>query len=79
MFGRLVQLDPADHYAHAGLGRTLQRRHRHREAIRHLRIASALSPEPWYAEALRRAEETVAAEPAAAGPAEPADDNDSGK
>jgi Flp pilus assembly protein TadD len=62
LFGRIIQLDPADHYAHAGLGRTLQRRHRNREAIRHLRIAQALSPEPWYADALRRAEQAVAGE-----------------
>jgi len=59
LFGRIVELDPSDHYAHAGLGRTLQRRHRHREAIPHLRIASALSPEPWYVDALRRAEAAV--------------------
>src|SRR4051794_31454413 len=59
LFRRIVELDPADHYAHAGLGRTLQRSHRHREAIPHLRIASALSPEPWYLDALKRAEDAV--------------------
>lgn len=63
LFRRIVELDPADHYAHAGLGRTLQRRHRHREAIPHLRIASALSPEPWYSDALKRAEDAVASSP----------------
>lgn len=67
LFRRIVELDPSDHYAHAGLGRTLQRRHRHREALPYLRIASALSPEPWYAEALQRAEEAVADEPSARG------------
>jgi len=74
LFGRLVQLDPADHYAHAGLGRTLQRRRRHREAIPHLRIASALSPEPWYVDALKRAEEAVAAEASATPPEERPDE-----
>jgi Flp pilus assembly protein TadD len=62
LFRRIIELDPSDLYAHAGLGRTLQRRHRHREALPYLRIASALSPEPWYAEALKRAEEAVASE-----------------
>lgn len=74
LFARIVQLDPADHYAHAGLGRTLQRRHRHREAIPHLRIASALSPETWYADALKRAEAAVADAPS---PAPPDDQPDS--
>ena len=56
LFRRVVELDPTHHYAHAGLGRTLQRRHRHREALTHLRLATALSPEPWYAQALARAQ-----------------------
>lgn len=51
-FQRLVDRDPADHYAHAALGRTLSRRSRHHEAVAHLRLATALDPEPWYAEAL---------------------------
>lgn len=59
LFRRVVDLDPTHHYAHAGLGRTLQRRSRHREALTHLRLATALSPEPWYAQALARAEACV--------------------
>jgi Flp pilus assembly protein TadD len=59
LFRRVVELDPTHHYAHAGLGRTLQRRSRHREALPHLRLATALSPEPWYAQALARAEASV--------------------
>lgn len=59
LFRRVVELDPTHHYAHAGLGRTLQRRSRHREALAHLRLATALSPEPWYAQALARAEASV--------------------
>ncbi len=59
LFRRVVELDPTHHYAHAGLGRTLQRRSRHREALPHLRLATALSPEPWYAQALARAEASL--------------------
>ncbi len=59
LFRRVLERDPADHYAHAGLGRTLSRRSRHREALAHLRLAAAMFPEPWYGEALRRAEEAV--------------------
>jgi Flp pilus assembly protein TadD len=59
LFRRLVDRDPADHYAHAALGRTLGRRSRHHEAVRHLRLATALDPEPWYAEALAYSEAAV--------------------
>lgn len=55
-FRRVVERDPADHYARAALGRTLARRSRHAEALPHLRLATALDPEPWYAEALANAE-----------------------
>lgn len=60
LFRRVVELDPAHHYAYAGLGRTLSRTGRHREALPHLRMAAAMNPEPWYVEALHRAEEAVA-------------------
>ena len=60
-FRRVVELDPAHHYAHAGLGRTLSRAGRHSEALPHLRLATAMHPESWYGEALQRAEEAVAA------------------
>jgi Flp pilus assembly protein TadD len=59
LFRRVVELDPTHHYAHAGLGRTLQRRSRPREALVHLRLATALDAEPWYAQALARAEASV--------------------
>src|SRR4051812_37621446 len=59
LFRRVVELDPTHHYAHAGLGRTLQRRSRHREALVHLRLATALDAEPWYAQALARAEASL--------------------
>ncbi len=58
-FRRVVELDPTHHYAQAGLGRTLQRRSRHREALVHRRLATALDAEPWYAQALARAEASV--------------------
>jgi Flp pilus assembly protein TadD len=56
LFRRLVDRDPADHYAHAALGRTLSRCSRHHEAVTHLRLATALDPEPWYARALAHSE-----------------------
>jgi predicted Zn-dependent protease len=59
LFRRVVELDPAHHYAYAGLGRTLSRAGRHREALPHLRMATAMHPEGWYAEALQRAEEAA--------------------
>ena len=55
-FRRVVERDPADHYAHAALGRTLARRSRHAEALPHLRLATALDPEPWYAATLATSE-----------------------
>jgi Flp pilus assembly protein TadD len=67
LFRRLVELDPTNHYAHAGLGRTLQRRSRHREALPHLRLANALHSEPWYASALARAEASLAGQGSCSG------------
>lgn len=60
LFRRVLEADPSDHYAHAALGRTLSRRSRHAEALVHLRLATALSPEPWYREALVAAEAAIA-------------------
>jgi predicted Zn-dependent protease len=70
LFRRVVELDPAHHYAYAGLGRTLSRAGRHREALPHLRMATAMNPESWYLEALQRAERAVAGSRT---PAEPQD------
>lgn len=51
----LTEADPTDHYARFLLGRTLERAGRREEAVRHFRLAAALSPHPDYAEALVRA------------------------
>lgn len=50
----LVERDPADHYARFVLGRTLERQSRHREALPHLRIASAMHPSDEYEQTVRR-------------------------
>ncbi|EWC63598.1 hypothetical protein UO65_1052 [Actinokineospora spheciospongiae] len=42
---RLVDLAPADAYAHVLLGRTLARQGRHREAVPHLRLATTMTGE----------------------------------
>src|SRR3954452_14144522 len=60
LFRRVVERDPTHHYAHAGLGRTLQRRSRHREALVLLRLATALYAEPWYPQPHDRAESSHA-------------------
>lgn len=39
---RVLEHDPAEHYAHLMLGRTLQRLSRHDEARPHMRIAAAM-------------------------------------
>ena len=49
---RVVDLDPADHYARFVLGRTLQRLGRLTEAQTQLRVATAMDPRPEYQEAL---------------------------
>ncbi|TCP56354.1 tetratricopeptide repeat protein [Tamaricihabitans halophyticus] len=51
-FNRVLELDPADHYARFALGRTLQRLGRLVEALGQLRMASAMNPVPEYQEAL---------------------------
>jgi Flp pilus assembly protein TadD len=53
-FRRVVELDPTEHYARYGLGRTLERRNRAAEAVQHYRVAAALDPRVEYAEALWR-------------------------
>ncbi|MBO3740071.1 tetratricopeptide repeat protein [Actinoplanes flavus] len=52
----LIEHDPSDHYAHHVLGRTLERSGRFREALPHLRLASAMKTQTDYQEALRRVE-----------------------
>ncbi|HEY4459692.1 MAG TPA: tetratricopeptide repeat protein [Pseudonocardiaceae bacterium] len=51
-FLRVIELDPADHYARFALGRTLQRQGRLAEAKTQLRLATAMNPLPEYQEAL---------------------------
>jgi Flp pilus assembly protein TadD len=47
---RAVDLAPTDAYARFALGRTLQRRSRHREALTHFRVAAALDDRPEFRE-----------------------------
>lgn len=51
-FTRVLELDPADHYARFALGKALQRQNRHGEALAQLRMAVAMDPRPEYQEAL---------------------------
>jgi predicted Zn-dependent protease len=57
----LVDRDPADHYAHFVLGRTLERLGKPGLALPHLRLAVAMRPLPDYADALKRVEAKAAA------------------
>lgn len=52
----LIDRDPADHYAHFVLGRTLERLGKPGQALPHLRMAVAMRPLVDYADALRRVE-----------------------
>jgi Flp pilus assembly protein TadD len=51
-FVRVLELDPADHYARFALGKALQRQGRLPEARTQLRMAAAMDPRPEYQEAL---------------------------
>ncbi|MEV1293182.1 tetratricopeptide repeat protein [Pseudonocardia sp. NPDC049635] len=51
-FLRVIEIDPADHYARFALGKTLQRQGRLGEAETSLKMASAMDPRPEYQEAL---------------------------
>lgn len=59
---RVVELDPADHYARFLLGRTLQRLGRLIEALAQLRMASAMNPSPDYQDALSEVNARLALE-----------------
>jgi Flp pilus assembly protein TadD len=59
-FLRVLELDPADHYARFALGRTLQRQSRLAEARTQLRMAAAMDPRPEYQEALGEVSATIA-------------------
>lgn len=51
-FVRVLDLDPADHYARFALGKALQRQGRLGEAHAQLKMAAAMDPRPEYQEAL---------------------------
>lgn len=51
-FVRVLDLDPADHYARFALGKTLHRQGRLAEAQAQLKMAAAMDPRPEYQEAL---------------------------
>jgi Flp pilus assembly protein TadD len=59
-FLRVLEIDPADHYARFALGRTLQRQSRLEEARAQLRMAAAMDPRPEYQEALGEVSATIA-------------------
>jgi Flp pilus assembly protein TadD len=45
-FRKVLELSPADDYAHYALGRTLRNQGRHDEARTHLKLAQSLRPRP---------------------------------
>jgi Flp pilus assembly protein TadD len=51
-FARVLELDPADHYARFALGKALQRQGRLAEAHAQYKMAAAMDPRPEYQEAL---------------------------
>ena len=51
-FVRVLDLDPADHYARFALGKALQRQGRLAEALAQLKMAAVMDPRPEYQEAL---------------------------
>lgn len=51
-FIRVLEIDPADHYARFALGKALQRQGRFTESLAQLRMASAMDPRPEYQDAL---------------------------
>ncbi|MGQ0576125.1 MAG: tetratricopeptide repeat protein [Pseudonocardia sp.] len=63
-FERVLDLDPADHYARFALGKALQRQGRLTEAQTQLRMAAAMVPRPEYQEALGEVRARMATEAA---------------
>jgi Flp pilus assembly protein TadD len=70
-FLRVLELDPADHYARFALGRTLQRQSRLVEARTQLRMAAAMDPRPEYQEALGEVSANIAVRSDRAGGSNP--------
>jgi predicted Zn-dependent protease len=56
----LIDRNPADHYAHFVLGRTLERLGKPAQALPHLRMAVAMRPLVEYTDVLRRLEDRTA-------------------
>jgi predicted Zn-dependent protease len=61
-FARVLDLDPADHYARFALGKALQRQGRLAEAHAQLKMAAAMDPRPEYQEALGEVRARMASE-----------------
>ncbi|MGH3566899.1 MAG: tetratricopeptide repeat protein [Pseudonocardia sp.] len=61
-FSRVLDLDPADHYARFALGKALQRQGRLAEALTQLKMAAAMDPRPEYQEALGEVRTRLATE-----------------
>lgn len=53
-FGKAVDIDPVNHYAHFGLGLSFERIGDQVRAVAHLRLAVAMNPRDEYREALER-------------------------
>jgi tetratricopeptide (TPR) repeat protein len=51
-FVRVLEIDPADHYARFALGKALQRQGRLTESLAQLKMASAMDPRPEYQDAI---------------------------
>ena len=51
-FTRVLEIDPADHYARFALGKALQRQGRFTEALAQLRMAWVMEPRPEYQDAI---------------------------
>ena len=61
-FVRVLDLDPADHYARFALGKALHRQGRLPEAHAQLKMAAAMDPRPEYQEALGEVRARMAVE-----------------
>ena len=70
-FRAMLELSPADHYAHYGLGRALEKQGREHEANGHFKLASSLRPQSrHYASRIRDLDDDDERESGDAGPAE---------
>jgi Flp pilus assembly protein TadD len=60
-FREVLDLDPTDHFAHFALGRTLERQSRPDEALRHFRLAAAMTASVEYEAAVTRLSQPLTA------------------